>query len=116
MMNDMMDMKGNLVNVGGMEMKNQIIDMNTVMYPEVAGEELRNAKKVQRMEKNRAGSKQTTAITINGESVANKSMDHSGHKMAGMIWVQLTLILSHLITRCYGHLKKPLYQKVRGER
>ncbi len=84
MMNDMMDMNGNLVNVGGMEMKNQIIDMNTVMYPEVAGEELRTKKKVQRMEKRGAGRKQTTPITPNGGDEVNNPMDHSGHNMAGM--------------------------------
>ncbi|WP_343304130.1 multicopper oxidase domain-containing protein [Chitinophaga niabensis] len=36
MMNDMMDMKGDLVSMEGMEMHNQIMDMNTVMYPEIA--------------------------------------------------------------------------------
>ncbi|MES2374496.1 MAG: multicopper oxidase domain-containing protein [Bacteroidota bacterium] len=39
MMNDMMDMKGNLVEMEGMLMQNQIMDMNTVMYPEITGEE-----------------------------------------------------------------------------
>jgi CopA family copper-resistance protein len=38
MMNDMMDMNGNLMPMG-MEMKNQTMDMNTVMYPEITGEE-----------------------------------------------------------------------------
>lgn len=36
MMNDMMDMKGDLVSMEGMEMHNQVMDMNTVMYPEIA--------------------------------------------------------------------------------
>lgn len=39
MMNDMMDMKGNLIEMEGMLMQNQIMDMNTVMYPEITGEE-----------------------------------------------------------------------------
>ncbi|QEM06131.1 multicopper oxidase domain-containing protein [Mucilaginibacter rubeus] len=39
MMNDMMDMKGNLVKMDGMDMKNQEMDMNTVMYPEISGPE-----------------------------------------------------------------------------
>ncbi|MHB9142943.1 MAG: multicopper oxidase domain-containing protein, partial [Paludibacter sp.] len=38
MMNDMMDMNGNLVSMG-MKMSNQVMDMNTVMYPEITGEE-----------------------------------------------------------------------------
>jgi CopA family copper-resistance protein len=39
MMNDMMDMGGNMVEMEGMKMQNQVMDMNTVMYPEVTGEE-----------------------------------------------------------------------------
>ncbi len=44
MMNDMMDMNGNLKPMG-MEMSNQTMDMNTVMYPEVTGEENPKAEK-----------------------------------------------------------------------
>ncbi|WP_316822988.1 multicopper oxidase domain-containing protein [Pedobacter gandavensis] len=39
MMNDMMDMAGNMIPMEGMKMQNQVMDMNTVMYPEVTGEE-----------------------------------------------------------------------------
>ncbi|MEQ7802129.1 multicopper oxidase domain-containing protein [Pedobacter sp. ASV1-7] len=39
MMNDMMDMNGNMIEMKGMKMQNQVMDMNTVMYPEVTGEE-----------------------------------------------------------------------------
>lgn len=39
MMNDMMDMNGNMVQMEGMTMQNQIMDMNTVMYPEITGPE-----------------------------------------------------------------------------
>jgi CopA family copper-resistance protein len=38
MMNDMMAMNGDLIPMG-MEMNNQTMDMNTVMYPEITGEE-----------------------------------------------------------------------------
>ena len=34
MMNEMMDMQGNMVEMEGMRMQNQMMDMNTVMYPE----------------------------------------------------------------------------------
>lgn len=44
MMNDMMDMNGNLVEMEGMDMQNQTMDMNTVMYPEVTGAENPKAK------------------------------------------------------------------------
>lgn len=39
MMNDMMDMSGNMIEMEGMKMQNQVMDMNTVMYPEITGEE-----------------------------------------------------------------------------
>ncbi len=45
MMNDMMDMKGNMIEMEGMLMQNQIMDMNTVMYPEITGDEPVKAKK-----------------------------------------------------------------------
>ncbi|MEE1946498.1 multicopper oxidase domain-containing protein [Pedobacter sp. KR3-3] len=35
MMNDMMDMNGNMIEMKGMKMQNQVMDMNTVMYPEM---------------------------------------------------------------------------------
>jgi FtsP/CotA-like multicopper oxidase with cupredoxin domain len=35
MMNDMMDMKGNMKDMPGMKMTNQVMDMNTVMYAEM---------------------------------------------------------------------------------
>jgi CopA family copper-resistance protein len=62
MMNDMMDMQGNMIEMKGVKMKNQIIDMNTVVYPEVTGPEKTKAQR-------KAGEKQ---------------MDHSSHNMAGM--------------------------------
>lgn len=40
MMNDMMDMHGNMIEMEGMKMQNQIMDMNSVMYPEIIGKEI----------------------------------------------------------------------------
>ncbi len=37
MMNNMMDMHGNMIEIKGMKMQNQEMDMNTVMYPEMTG-------------------------------------------------------------------------------
>lgn len=48
MMNQMIDMRGNLdpASMGDMQMSSQVMDMNTVMYPEVTGaEESKNKKK-----------------------------------------------------------------------
>jgi CopA family copper-resistance protein len=44
MMNDMMDMQGNMIEMEGMKMQNQVMDMNTVMYPEITGAENSKAK------------------------------------------------------------------------
>ncbi len=44
MMNNMMAMNGNLMSMG-MQMSNQSMDMNTVMYPEITGEEKKKKKK-----------------------------------------------------------------------
>lgn len=41
MMNDMMKMDGNLDTSTGMQMSNQVMDMNTVMYPEITGDDKR---------------------------------------------------------------------------
>jgi len=38
MMNDMMGMDGNMKKMDGMVMTNQVMDMNTVMYPEITGD------------------------------------------------------------------------------
>ncbi|MFA6276523.1 MAG: multicopper oxidase domain-containing protein [Pedobacter sp.] len=39
MMNDMMEMNGDLKEMKGMKMQNQIMDMNMVMYPEMSGDD-----------------------------------------------------------------------------
>ncbi len=39
MMNDMMDMHGNMTGMHGMDMQNQVMDMNIDMYPEITGPE-----------------------------------------------------------------------------
>ncbi|MGY0039375.1 hypothetical protein [Pedobacter sp. NJ-S-72] len=48
MMNDMMDMNGNMIEMEGMKMQNQVMDMNTVMYPEVTGEDNPKKKRKQK--------------------------------------------------------------------
>jgi CopA family copper-resistance protein len=79
MMNDMMDMHGNMVEMEGMKMQNQVMDMNTVMYPEITGPE--NAKKAP-SHLERAGGE---ADNMPGMKMEEKmQMNHTGHKMAGM--------------------------------
>ncbi len=80
MMNDMMDMQGNMIEMKGMKMKNQIMDMNTVVYPEITGPENPNdamnggGMDMAPSQKERAG----------GEAGKEMPMDHSSHNMAGM--------------------------------
>ncbi|MFT3909753.1 MAG: multicopper oxidase domain-containing protein [Ferruginibacter sp.] len=66
MMNGMMDMKGNMIEMEGMRMQNQTMDMNTVMYPEITGSENTKAKAAPAMQNDKSMS------------------DHKGHDMEGM--------------------------------
>lgn len=72
MMNEMMDMQGNMVQMDGMRMQNQIMDMNTVMYPEITGPE--NVEE------------EVPADTAAKMNMNDKDMpmDHSGHDMSEM--------------------------------
>ncbi|MEO6253728.1 MAG: heavy metal-binding domain-containing protein, partial [Ferruginibacter sp.] len=85
MMNEMMDMNGNMKSMG-MEMSNQTMDMNTVMYPEVTGPE--NPADTMKMNKMPAGS---------------GSMDHSQHNMGGMEMENNT----DMVTLNYAMLRAP---------
>lgn len=67
MMNDMMDMKGNMIEMEGMAMQYQVMDMNTVMYPEITGPE----KPVDT----------TKAKKTQGKKM---QMSHGDHSMTGM--------------------------------
>jgi CopA family copper-resistance protein len=65
MMNQMMDMSGNLMPMG-MEMSNQTMDMNTVMYPEVTGEEnLKAEKKKDSMQDMNMTGDEADIVTLN---------------------------------------------------
>ncbi|MES3019897.1 MAG: multicopper oxidase domain-containing protein [Bacteroidota bacterium] len=104
MMNDMMDMKGDLIEMEGMKMQNQIMDMNTVMYPEVTGEEIRSESKVESMEKRRAGKKQTTSIPEPGGGEGNHQMETGSSNMAGMNTAQDS---SDMVSLTYEMLRAP---------
>ena len=80
MMNDMMDMNGNMMPMG-MKMSNQTMDMNTVMYPEITGEE--NPK---------------------NENQDNGKKGHDMHTMQGM---NMDAEQGEIVTLNYGMLKAP---------
>jgi CopA family copper-resistance protein len=85
MMNDMMDMNGNMMPMG-MQMSNQTMDMNTVMYPEITGYE--------------------------NEKDKPKVENHSNHNMPGMNMAPSPSEraggeASDIITLNYGMLRSP---------
>ena len=84
MMNEMMDMNGNMLEMEGMKMQNQEMDMNTVMYPEITGPE--NPKDTMR----------GTATT------KQMQMNKSQHSMAGMDMGNET---ADIVTLNYGMLR-----------
>lgn len=73
MMNDMMDMNGNMVEMDGMAMQNQIMDMNMVMYPEITGKEPEKEKGMSGMHMKH--DKSTTGMQMqNDNSMAGMNM------------------------------------------
>jgi CopA family copper-resistance protein len=67
MMNDMMDMNGNMIEMEGMKMQNQVMDMNTVMYPEVTGEE-NQKKETKKSAMQMSNDKSMSAMNMSAES------------------------------------------------
>ena len=84
MMNNMMDMKGNMIEMEGMKMQNQEMDMNAVMYPEITGPE--NPKD-----------------TMHGTAPTKQMQINKGqHSMAGMDMGNET---ADIVTLNYGMLR-----------
>lgn len=77
MMNDMMAMNGDLIPMEGMEMKNQIMDMNMVMYPEITGIEKtkKELKKESRGEASSTKKDNSDAMQMPGNSMADMNME-----------------------------------------
>jgi CopA family copper-resistance protein len=93
MMNDMMDMNGNIIEMEGMTMQNQLMDMNNVMYPEITGPE------------NPEDSITADELMADdGMLKSDKEMPvyNEGHSMAGMETDN-----SNIVTLNYGMLRSP---------
>ena len=95
MMNNMMDMSGNMIEMDGMKMQNQEMDMNTVMYPEVTGAE-------------------TPMHMMHGMKMNGKAMqmNNGNHSMAGMDMAPSPLERTggeaeDIVTLNYGMLRSP---------
>jgi CopA family copper-resistance protein len=91
MMNNMMDMSGNMIEMDGMKMQNQEMDMNTVMYPEITGYEKMNH--------------MMHMGNMHGMKMKGKDMqmDRGNHSMAGMDMENS----ADIVTLNYGMLRSP---------
>ena len=96
MMNDMMDMKGNMIEMEGMKMQNQVMDMNTVMYPEITGAENPKKEEKKDMKNNK---KPDDKMKMNGKEMQMKQWQpwHG-------IWITDN---SDIVTLNYGMLRSP---------
>ncbi len=93
MMNDMMAMNGDLLPMDGMQMSNQIMDMNQVMYPEITGDEKTGKQKkteeMKNMQNNKPDSMKSMDMdkqkkeNIPGHDIHNMHMPNN-NSMAGM--------------------------------
>lgn len=104
MMNDMMDMNGNMIEMEGMKMQNQEMDMNNVMYPEISGFE--NAKASEQPTKMQG---KMSAPPMDGKEMAEKNgkqmqMNNGSHSMMGMDAGQNN---ADIVTLNYGMLRAP---------
>jgi len=102
MMNEMMDMNGNMKPMG-MEMSNQTMDMNSVMYPEITGYENDNKSNdaLQNMEADTGMKTRDKMPMNNGKQM---QMNHANPGMAGM---DMAAESSDIITLNYGMLTSP---------
>ena len=92
MMNDMMDMRGNMVEMEGMKMQNQEMDMNTVMYPEVSGEE------------NPKPKAKNTGMRLSNDKSMSGMQQPNDKSMAGM---NMADDPGDIVTLNYGMLRDP---------
>jgi CopA family copper-resistance protein len=94
MMNGMMNMNGNMKPMDGMEMGNQVMDMNTVMYPEITGDE---------KPKGNAKAKTGDMAGMDMGTTANKPMPKD-NSMAGM---DMGNSATDIVTLNYAMLRSP---------
>ncbi|MBA2248811.1 MAG: multicopper oxidase domain-containing protein [Chitinophagaceae bacterium] len=96
MMNNMMDMHGNMIEMEGMKMQNQEMDMNTIMYPEITGFE--NPKDTMQPHKMQS-MKMDDKMQVNARHM---QMNNGNHSMAGM---DMDNMSSDIVTLNYGMLR-----------
>ncbi|MGN8072112.1 multicopper oxidase domain-containing protein [Mucilaginibacter sp. 22184] len=94
MMNGMMDMQGNMKEMDGMTMTNQVMDMNTVMYPEITGE----AEKP-------AGQKNKKTDKMGGMDMGDKKAGDKEIGSMNMGDMDMSSSSSDIVTLNYGMLR-----------
>ncbi len=111
MMNNMMDMHGNMIEMEGMKMQNQEMDMNTVMYPEITGMEKAKkgmqpgTMKDMKMPARPSGGDDTTHMDGKPMQMNKRKdiqMNNHQHSMAGM---DMDNMNSDIVTLNYGMLR-----------
>lgn len=113
MMNGMMKMDGNMKEMDGMEMSNQVMDMNTVMYPEITGVE--NSKTKNTMPDPMAGmdmGKSTKKPMQKDNSMAG--MDMGGSSSADIVTLNYGMLRSPAKTTLPPGPVKNLYFELTG--
>lgn len=113
MMNGMMNMDGNMKAMDGMEMSNQVMDMNTVMYPEITGDEKPNSN-AKPMSDNMPGinmgsttkksKPEDKSMAGMDMSSAPKKVTQKDNSMAGM---EMGSGSTDIVTLNYGMLRSP---------
>ncbi len=103
MMNNMIDMHGNIIEMQGMNMQNQQMDMNTVMYPEITGASDKQPGMMQMMEKNEEKKMDSNAHDH------SMMMDHPMQMTGGeMSMMDMDAGNSDIVTLNYNMLKSPV--------
>jgi CopA family copper-resistance protein len=105
MMNNMMDMHGNMIKMEGMNMQNQEMDMNTVMYPEITGPEnpkdTMQSGKIENMKLPAQSMDRDDKMQMKGKQM---QLNNGSHSMAGM---DMDNSSSDMVTLNYGMLRSP---------
>jgi CopA family copper-resistance protein len=105
MMNNMMDMHGNMIEMEGMNMQNQEMDMNTVMYPEITGpanpKDTKQRGKMNDMKMPAQSTDGDGKMQMNGKQM---QMNNGNRSMAGM---DMDNSSSDIVTLNYGMLRSP---------
>jgi CopA family copper-resistance protein len=92
MMNNMMDMHGNMIEMDGMNMQNQEMDMNTVMYPEITGFD--NPKDTMQQTKMQGMKMKGKDMQMNNGNHSMAGMDMSGGEAADVVTLNYGMLRS----------------------